>query len=157
MASAAAERDRSRPRANVTELAPTPARPDRADVFPAEARALLPLPAMKTAAQTKKQPSKERAKASRESTAPRRAEKPAAPVRVEAPARPRDAAAGTPMPDLTPFGVDPRDAEAHVGQCEQCGRAHRHVMKNPKDAMALESFGRNLAVCLAGKPSKPAA
>jgi hypothetical protein len=27
-------------------------------------------------------------------------------------------------------------------------------VKNPKDAMALQSFGRNLAVCLAGKPAK---
>jgi hypothetical protein len=113
---------------------------------------------MKTAAQTKKQPSKEPAKApkaSREASAPRRAEKPAAPARVETPAPPRVATAGTPMPDLTPFGVDPRDAEGHVGQCEQCGRAHRHVVKNPKDAMALDSFGRHIAVCLAGK--RPAA
>ena len=53
------------------------------------------------------------------------------------------------MPDLTTFGVDQGDAQAHVGGCEQCGRAYRHVVKNPKDAMALQSFGRNLAVCLA--------
>ena len=42
------------------------------------------------------------------------------------------------------------------GQCEACGRAHRHVVKNPRDAMALESFGRHLASCLAGKQAKSA-
>src|SRR5262249_8384229 len=54
------------------------------------------------------------------------------------------------MPDLSTFGIEQRDAQAHVGQCESCGRAHRHVVKNPRDAMALESFGRHLASCLAG-------
>ena len=58
------------------------------------------------------------------------------------------------MPDLTTFGIDRSHAQAHVGVCEQCGRAHRHVVKNPKDAMALQSFGRNLSVCLAGKQAK---
>ena len=58
------------------------------------------------------------------------------------------------MPDLTSFGVAQGDAQAHVAQCEQCGRAHRHVMKNPKDTMALQSFGRNIATCLAGKQAK---
>jgi hypothetical protein len=55
------------------------------------------------------------------------------------------------MPDLTAFGVSQRDADAHVGQCEPCGRAYKHVVKNPKDAMALQSFGRNIACCLAGR------
>ena len=59
-----------------------------------------------------------------------------------------------PMPDLTAFGVDQGHAQAHVAACEQCGRAYRHVVKNPKDAMALQYFGRNLAVCLAGKQVK---
>jgi hypothetical protein len=58
------------------------------------------------------------------------------------------------MPDLTTFGIDQGHAQAHVAMCEQCGRAYRHVVKNPKDAMALQSFGRNVAVCLAGKPAK---
>jgi len=61
------------------------------------------------------------------------------------------------MPDLKTFGVDQADAQAHIGQCEQCGRAYRHVVKNPKDAMALQSFGRNIAVCLAGKQATPPA
>jgi len=111
---------------------------------------------MKTAAQTKKQPSKPKAKSAREATAAPRASKlarppaerpqPAAPVRTPA-------AAVVPMPDLAGFGVDADAARAHVGQCEECGRAHRHVVKNPKDAMALDSFGRHIAICLAGKPA----
>jgi hypothetical protein len=110
---------------------------------------------MKSATQTKRQPSKESAKASREATPVRRAEKPTPRVQAEAP---RTAAADgnstVPMPDLKPFGIAQHDAQAHVGQCEQCGRAYRHVVKNPKDTMALESFGRNIAVCLAGKQTK---
>src|SRR5262249_38227732 len=107
------------------------------------------------AAQTKKQPSKESAKASREATPARRAEKPAPRVQPEAP-RPAtaDGNSTVPMPDLKEFGVAQHDAQAHVGQCEQCGRAYRHVMKNPKDTMARESFARNVAVCLAGKQLK---
>jgi hypothetical protein len=109
---------------------------------------------MKSAAQTKKQPSKETAKATREASQVHRTEKVKPQVRPEttrpAPANGNGNGA-TPMPDLTAFGVDPHAAQAHVAQCEQCGRAHRHVMKNPKDAMALESFGRNISVCLAGK------
>jgi len=61
------------------------------------------------------------------------------------------------MPDLTNFGVASSDAQAHVGQCEPCGRAHRHVVKNPKDVMALESFGHHIASCLAGKRDAPRA
>jgi hypothetical protein len=56
--------------------------------------------------------------------------------------------AGSPMPDLTRFGVPQSDARAHVGACEECGRAYRHVVKNPKDAMALESLGRRIGSCL---------
>ncbi len=110
---------------------------------------------MKSAAQTKKQPSKVSAKASCEAAPVRRAEKPTPRVQPEAP-RPAtpDGNASTPMPDLTAFGVEQRDAQAHLAQCEQCERAHRHVMKNPKDVMALQSFGRNLATCLAGKQAK---
>ena len=101
---------------------------------------------MKSAAAKQKPKGSDRSEAVRRvDTEPRRA-----------PAAPADGKAGSTMPDLTAFGVTQRDAEAHVGQCEQCGRAHRHVLKNPKDAMALESFGRNIACCLAGKPaSKP--
>jgi len=116
---------------------------------------------MKSAAQTKKQPSKPSTKASRPATPARHAE-PATP-RIQA-ASPRPAAPAAsapspgnttiPMPDLKAFGVDQGSALAHIGQCEQCGRAHRHVAKNPKDVMAIESFGRNLAVCLAGKQAK---
>ena len=108
---------------------------------------------MKSAAQTKNQSSKNTVEASRDATPARRTKKETMPAQTPA-APPARAAgnAGSPMPDLTTFGVDQRDAQAHVGQCEQCGRASRHVVKNPKDAMALQSFGRNIAVCLAGKP-----
>ena len=110
---------------------------------------------MKCAAQTKKPASKPKAKAA---PAPR-ASKPARPAAVERPQpAPPERTAGSavvPMPDLTGFGVDADAARAHIAQCEECGRAHRHVVKNPKDAMALDSFGRHIAVCLAGK--RPAA
>ena len=111
---------------------------------------------MKSAAQTKRQPSKVTAKPSRTATPARRAVKAARPVQPEAAARttPPDPIVGPPMPDLTTFGVDQRDAQAHVGECDHCGRAHRHVVKNPKDAMALQSFGRNVATCLARKQAK---
>ena len=110
---------------------------------------------MKSTAQTKRQPSKATAKPSRDATPVRRAEKPAPPAKVEA-ARtvPPNGGGGVSMPDMSTFGIDQGDAQAHVGVCEQCGRAHRHVVKNPKDAMALQSFGRNLAVCLAGAQAK---
>ena len=108
---------------------------------------------MKSTAQTKRKPSKETAKPSRDATPVRRAEKPATPsAKAVAPRTvPPNGNASVPMPDLTTFGVDAGDAQAHVGQCEHCGRAYRHVVKNLKDAMALLSFGRNLTVCLAGK------
>ena len=112
---------------------------------------------MKSTAQTKRQPSKETAKPSRKATPVRPAEKPAQAAKAAsaAAAAPQPVSpsgnGGVPMPDLTTFGIDQGDAQAHVGRCEECGRAYRHVVKNPKDAMALQSFGRNLAVCLAGK------
>jgi len=110
---------------------------------------------MKSAAQPKREATKETAKRSREATPARRPEKPVSPTTAAAPrTAPPNGNGGVPMPDLKAFGVDSSDAQAHVGQCEQCGRAHRHVVKNPKDAMALEFFGRNLAVCLAGKQAK---
>ena len=104
---------------------------------------------MKHAEQTKTQPTKGGAKASRDATAVRPVKETPAPR----PARP-DGSASAPMPDLTAFGVEQRDAQAHIAQCEPCERAHRHVVKNPKDAMALQSFGRNISVCLAGKQTK---
>lgn len=119
---------------------------------------------MKSTAQTKRQPAKATAKQSRDAMPVRRAAKPAPvakaearaakpvpPVTTEAPRTvPPHGNGSVPMPDLTTFGVDQGQAQAHVAGCEQCGRAYRHVVKNPKDAMALQSFGRNLAVCLAG-------
>ena len=114
---------------------------------------------MKSAAQTKKQLSKPKAKAAREATPAPRASRPARPAPAErpqpaAPERPASSAV-VPMPDLSGFGIEADAARAHVAQCEECGRAHRHVVKNPKDAMALDSFGRHIAVCVAGK--RPAA
>ena len=121
---------------------------------------------MKSAAQTTKQPSKKSAPAARDTTPVRRAEKgtrrvqaetprtvtkETRPVQAEAPRTVSPESGSSPMPDLSTFGIEQRDAQAHVGQCEPCGRAHRHVMKNPRDAMALESFGRHIASCLAGK------
>ena len=127
---------------------------------------------MKSAAHTTKQPSKKSATAARDTTPVRRAEKGTRRVQAEAPrtvtketrrvqaeAPPTvspDGSGNSPMPDLSTFGIEQRDAQAHVGQCESCGRAHRHVVKNPRDAMALESFGRHLASCLAGKQAKSA-
>ena len=114
---------------------------------------------MKSAAQTKRQPSNERAKASPGATRVRRAGKETRPGQAAAapPTARTDGNGSSSMPDLKTFGVDQADAQAHIGQCEQCGRAYRHVVKNPKDAMALQSFGRNIAVCLAGRQAKPPA
>ena len=105
---------------------------------------------MKTAVKTKKQPSKKPAAASRKATPVQRTQKPKPEVRPE-PTRtaPVNPTAGSAVPDLTTVGVDPHAAGAHVAQCEECARAHRHVLKNPKDAMALESFARRISVCLA--------
>lgn len=61
------------------------------------------------------------------------------------------------LPDLGAYGVSERDARAHVAGCESCGRAARHVAKNPKDVTALQHFGRNLAACVAANAPKPAA
>jgi hypothetical protein len=111
---------------------------------------------MKSTAAKPKQATKSPAKAASRTEPVRRVEK-ATRVERETPrvqaATPRPAApaadASTPMPDLTAFQVPQRDAQAHVAQCEPCGRAYRHVVKNPKDAMALQSFGKNIASCLA--------
>ena len=101
---------------------------------------------MKAEAKTK-QASKDAAKTPARETVRMNVE----PRRVAAPApQPKDTGAA-PMPDLTQFGVSASDAQAHVARCEDCRRAHNHVTKNPKDAMALESFGRRIGTCLAGK------
>src|SRR5262249_27039291 len=107
---------------------------------------------MKSTEAKRKQPSKDGPKAAGRSEPVRRIVKEAPRVQAEAP-RPATASAASslPMPDLGNFGVTAADAQAHVTPCEPCGRAHRHVVKNPKDVMALESFGRPLATCLAGK------
>jgi hypothetical protein len=109
---------------------------------------------MKSAEPKQKQASKNGAKASRDAEPARRIDKDPRRAPAEAP-RAKDTEPGSPMPDLATFGVSQGDARAHVGACEDCGRAHRHVVKNPKDAMALESFGRRIASCLASK--QPAA
>jgi len=110
---------------------------------------------MKSAAQTKKQPGKPKAKASRAASPVRRTAKVKAQVGPETTrTTPVQRTAGTPVPDLTAVGVDPQTAEAHVALCERCGPAHRHVMKNPRDTMALEHFGRNLSLCLARSQKK---
>jgi len=105
----------------------------------------------KSTAPKRKEPSKETTKTSRATAPVPRVEKTARPVEPEAPRAMGVDGNGSPMPDLTTFGVSQRDAQAHVTQCEPCGRAHRHVVKNPKDAMALQSFGRRVASCLADK------
>jgi hypothetical protein len=72
------------------------------------------------------------------------------------PEKPRPAAAdgSLPMPDLGQYGVKEPEARAHVAQCESCGRAHKHVVKNPKDVMALDAFGRHIAACIAVNQTK---
>src|SRR5262245_59550866 len=124
---------------------------------------------MKSAAQTKQQPSKqtatskEKPKPARAATPARRTEKPTPPAAAAQARRPTppvvarapkpvpaNGNGSAPMPDLKAFGIDGGDAQAHISRCEDCGRAYRHVMKNPKDAMALQSFGRKLAACAAG-------
>ncbi len=75
------------------------------------------------------------------------------------PEKPRPAADGAlPMPNLAQYGVSEGEARTHVAQCETCARAHKHVVKNPKDTMALDSFGRHIASCIAvNQKSTPAA
>src|SRR5262245_62800237 len=95
----------------------------------------------KSAAQTTKQPSKKSAPAARDTPPVRRAEKgtrrvqaetprtvtkETRPVQAEAPRTASPESGNSPMPDLSTFGIEQRDAQAHVGQCEACGRAHRH-------------------------------
>ena len=121
---------------------------------------------MKTSEAKRKEPAAQAPKASR-STRPAAApqqKKDAVRVPAEPAARvetPRPATAATdgtlPMPDLTKYGVTERDARAHVAHCEPCGKAHHHVVKNPKDAMALDSFGRRIATCLAVNAQKTSA
>jgi len=107
---------------------------------------------MKSADAKRTPTGKDETKGSRGSEAIRRVDKEPRRAPAEPPAAARaDAKAASTMPDLTAFGVSQRDADAHVGQCEPCGRAYKHVVKNPKDTMALQSFGRNIACCLAGK------
>jgi len=95
-----------------------------------------------------KEPSKRASKSPRETQPAVQVAK--QPQRVQ-PASPPAASTARelPLPDLSPFGVSAGDARAHVGVCESCGRAYRHVVKNPKDVTALGYFGRNLASCLA--------
>ena len=113
---------------------------------------------MKSAAPKRKEPSKERTKAARPAAPAPRSEKAARPAQPDIqPAAPRTEGNGSPMPNLAAFGVSQSDAQAHVSQCEECGRAHRHVVKNPKDAMALESFGRRIAACLPRKQPQASA
>jgi hypothetical protein len=107
---------------------------------------------MKSSEAKRKEPATQAPKASRGTrpgAAPRKeAARAAEAPRVEPP-RPAAAEGSLPMPDLTKYGVTERDARAHVVHCEPCGRAHRHVVKNPRDAMALDAFGRHIATCLA--------
>ena len=92
-------------------------------------------------------------KPSRPIEAAPRAEKPPQRVPAEQP-RPAATDGSLPMPDLAKYGVAEREARDHVGRCEPCGRAHKHVLKNPKDVMAVDSFGRRLATCLAVQGEK---
>ena len=93
-----------------------------------------------------KEPSKRVAAKGPRATEPAAQPAPQAP-RVQA-ATPRPATEDLRMPDLSEFGVSTTAAQAHVIGCESCGRAYRHVAKNPKDVTALGYFGRNLASCL---------
>ena len=81
-------------------------------------------------------------------------------VRRVQPEQPRPSVApdaSLPIPDLSKYGVAEREAREHLGKCEPCGRAHKHVVKNPKDVMALDAFGRHIATCLAVHADKPQA
>ena len=111
---------------------------------------------MKSADAKRTPTGKDQTNGSRGSEAIRRVDKEPRRAPAEPPVAARaDGKAAATMPDLTPFGVSQRDADAHVGQCEPCGRAYKLVLKNQKDTMALQSFARNIACCLAGKPDKP--
>jgi len=120
---------------------------------------------MKSSEAKRKEPAAQAPKASR-STRPAAPQQrkdavhaPAEPAtRVDTPRAATAANDGTlPMPDLTKYGVAERDARAHVTHCEPCSKAHHHVVKNPKDAMALDSFGRRIATCVAvNAPKTPA-
>ena len=104
---------------------------------------------MKTGeAKRKQQPSNQAAKPSREPQPAVRAQKEVRPVQ---PQQPRAGATdgSLPIPDLGKYGVTEHDAREHLRLCEPCGRAHKHVIKNPKDVMALDAFGRHIATCLA--------
>ena len=105
---------------------------------------------MKSTQTKRKEPSKARPTASRNAEPVRRVKKEVRPAPVETPAA-QPVNGGPSMPDLAAFGISQTDAQAHVAHCEECGRAYRHVAKNPKDAMALQSFGRRIAACLPQK------
>ena len=113
---------------------------------------------MKSSEAKRKEPANHAAKASRgaQPVAPPKKEAPRVQPEQPRPEQPRPAATDgqLAMPDLSKYGVTERDARQHVGQCEPCGRAHRHVLKNPKDVMALDAFGRHIATCLAVQGDK---
>ena len=119
---------------------------------------------MKSSEAKKKEPAHPAAKASRATQPVAPPRKDGARIQVEQPrtqtptptSTPRPAATdGTlPVPDLTKYGVNERDAREHVARCEPCGRAHKHILKNPKDVMALDSFGRHVATCIAVQGEK---
>jgi len=107
---------------------------------------------MKTS-EAKRKPVSQGAKASREVGTGTRAQGSTRPFQVEQPRA--GATDGTaPMPDLGKYGIVESAAREHVRQCESCGRAHKHVVKNPRDAMALDTFGRHMATCLAVQATK---
>ena len=108
---------------------------------------------MKTGEPKRKQPTDSAAKASRALDAAAHAAKEGRRVQAEQP-RAGATDGSVPMPDLTKYGVSEREAREHVGRCEPCGRAHKHVAKNPQDVMALDSFGRRIATCLAVQGDK---
>jgi hypothetical protein len=121
---------------------------------------------MKNGQAKRKEPSTQAAaKPSRDTSTGARGEKEARRVapeqpRPEAPKheQPRPAAASPsgelPIPDLAKYGISESEARAHLRTCQTCGVAHRHVVKNPKDVMALDSFGRRIASCVAVQGDK---
>jgi hypothetical protein len=114
---------------------------------------------MKNGQAKRKEPSTPAAaKASRDTAAGARVDKEARRVPAEQPRAaapkaepPRPAATDgdLPVPDLAKYGITERDAREHLRTCSTCGAAHKHVAKNPKDVMALDSFGRRIASCVA--------
>jgi hypothetical protein len=115
---------------------------------------------MKNGEAKRKQPSTPAPRAARDvaAGAPKQAPKEAPKEARRVPPEPPRAAAApngdAPLPDLTKYGVSEPEARSHLRQCEPCGRAHKHVVKNPKDVMALDAFGRHIATCLAVQGDK---